>query len=70
MLMQDNAPSYSAKATKQYLALLGFKYNNLMIWQPNSPDLNPIENFWSIIMREIYANGRQFTWKMNNYERL
>ena len=63
MFMQDNALSYSAKATKQYLASLGFKDNNLVIWQQNSPDLNPIVNFWPIIKREIYANGQQFTSK-------
>ena len=51
MFMPDNAPSHSAKATTQYLASLGFKNNNLMIWPPNAPDLNAIENFWSIIKR-------------------
>ena len=31
-----------------------------MEWPPNSPDLNPIENMWSIIKRKVYANGKQF----------
>ena len=31
-----------------------------MVWPPNSPDLNPIENLWAIFKRRIYANGRQF----------
>ena len=44
VFMQDNAPAHSARVTKQYLADLGIKDKNLMIWPPNSPDLNPIEN--------------------------
>lgn len=32
-----------------------------MVWPPNSPDLNPIENLWSIVKRRIYAENKQFT---------
>ena len=34
-----------------------------MDWPANSCDLNPIENLWSILKREIYRNGRQFNSK-------
>ncbi len=34
-----------------------------MEWPPYSPDLNPIENMWSIIKRKVYANGKQFSSK-------
>ena len=47
--MHDNAPSHAAKATTQYLKSIGFKNKTMMIWRPNSPDLNPIENLWSIV---------------------
>jgi hypothetical protein len=30
-------------------------------WPARSPDLNPIENLWSIMSRYVYANGRQFS---------
>ena len=63
IFMQDNTPSHSARAMKEYLAALGFKNKNLMMFTPNSPDLNPIENFWPIIKRKIYADGKQFASK-------
>ena len=68
VFMQDNAPSHSARATKEYLASLGFKDQNLMVWPPNSPDLNPIENLWSILKRKVYSNGKQFSSKTELWE--
>ena len=60
VFMQDNAPSHSAKATKEFLKSIGFTNNKLMMWPPSSPDLNPIENLWAILKMEIYKNGRQY----------
>ena len=39
-----------------------------MVWPAASPDLNPIENYWSIIKRDVYANGRQYTSKAALWE--
>ena len=61
--MHDNAPSHAAKATTQFLHSLGFVNETLMVWPPNSPDLNPIENLWSIIKLHVYANGKQYSSK-------
>jgi hypothetical protein len=44
IFMHGNAPSHAAKATTQFLHLLGFVNETLIVWPPNSPDLNPIEN--------------------------
>ena len=44
------------------------KGENLMVWPPSSPDLNPIENLWSIIKQKIYEGGRQFTSKQQLWE--
>jgi transposase len=60
VLMQDNAPSHAARLTTEFLAAKGFKDNKLMVWPPNSPDLNPIENLWSIVKARVYRAGRQF----------
>ncbi|CAJ0964269.1 unnamed protein product [Ranitomeya imitator] len=39
-----------------------------MIWPPCSPDLNPIENLWSLIKCEIYREGKQSTSRNSVWE--
>ena len=63
IFMHDNAPSHAAKNTSVSLAAMGIKGEKLMVWPPSSPDLNPIENLWSIFKQKIYEGGRQFTSK-------
>ena len=60
VFMQDNAPSHAARYTISFLAKFAFKDEKLMIWAPASPDLNPIENYWSILKRVIYSGGQQY----------
>uniref|UniRef100_A0A3P8VSW3 Tc1-like transposase DDE domain-containing protein n=1 Tax=Cynoglossus semilaevis TaxID=244447 RepID=A0A3P8VSW3_CYNSE len=61
IFMQDNAPSHASKYSTAWLARKGLKEEKLMTWPPCSPDLNPIENLWSLIKCEIYKEGKQYT---------
>ncbi|XP_039618203.1 uncharacterized protein LOC120534678 [Polypterus senegalus] len=61
IFMQDNAPSHASKYSTAWLARKGIKEEKLMTWPSCSPDLNPIENLWSIIKYEIYKEGKQYT---------
>ena len=62
-LIQDSTPSQVAKNSLQYLQKIGFSGHRLIKWPAYSPDLNPIENIWSILKRMIYQDGRQFLTK-------
>ena len=66
--MHDNAPSHAAKNTTESLAAMGIRGEKLMVWPPSSPDLNPIENLWSIIKQKIYEGGRQFISKQQLWD--
>lgn len=49
IFMQDNSPVHTATQVMEYLTRQPYE---TMDWPPLSPDLNPIENVWSIMMRD------------------
>ena len=52
--MQDGATCHTSKGNKKLLLELGV---DCLEWPPNSPDLNPIENAWAIVSREMERKG-------------
>jgi transposase len=56
-LLHDRAPPHIAKTTQAMLAKK--KVQVIEHWPANSPDLNPIENIWAAVVREL--NRRGFT---------
>ena len=57
---QDNAFIHTAKVTKAW-----FEDKNVTVLDlpAKSPDLNPRENLWGILSKQVYIQGRQFETK-------
>jgi hypothetical protein len=57
VFQQDNAAIHTSRSTKLWLESHQIR---VLPWPALSPDLNPIENLWGLLVRKIYSHGRQF----------
>ena len=53
----DNAPPHRARVTTEFLKSKEIK---VLKWPVQSPDLNPIENIWGIMSKEVYKEGKSY----------
>ena len=57
IFQQDNARVHTSHLARDWFAA-----NDVTVlpWPSNSPDLNPIETVWSLMVRKVYAHGKQY----------
>lgn len=59
---QDNASPHVAHVTRSWFLFRGIK---LLTWPARSPDLNPMENIWGLLVRRVYRNNTTYNSKMD-----
>ena len=56
-MVHDNTPCHKVQQVQEKIDEIKI---NVLDWPAYSLDLNPIDNLWSYMVRNIYANGRTF----------
>ena len=49
--MQDGVPCHTGKKVKQWF--VDHPWVTLLLWAPQSPDMNPIENLFTFMKQEV-----------------
>ncbi|POM65607.1 Transposase [Phytophthora palmivora] len=57
IFQHNNASIHASHSTKDFLKSCDV---TVLDWPALSPDLNPIENVWGILAREVYRGGKQY----------
>ncbi len=57
IFQQDNSSVHASEVVRNWFREHGIR---ILDWPSISPDLNPIENLWGILVRLVYPNGRQY----------
>lgn len=60
IFQQGNTSIHVTQSTKAW-----FEDNDVQVteWPSKSPDMNPVENLWAILMQSIYKDFRQYQTK-------
>ena len=65
--MHDNT-FHVSKLTREFFECKRFRGEKIMEWSPSSPDLNPIENLWSVEKMKLYEGGKQYNCRADIWE--